>query len=77
MVYLKQDKKLNDFIKTKNNYFNLEFEGNLNKLAKAFRKYLGQQLRIKFTPQLKFYYDDTMTYTEKLDTIFHNIDNKE
>ena len=36
-----------------------------------------QQLRIKFTPQLKFYYDDTMTYTEKLDTIFHNIENKE
>jgi ribosome-binding factor A len=25
-----------------------EIESNLNKLAKAFRKYLGQQLRIKF-----------------------------
>ena len=39
-----------------------EIESDLNAKAKAFRKYLGQQLRIKFTPQLKFYYDDTMTY---------------
>ena len=54
-----------------------EIELDLNSKAKAFRKYLGQQLRIKFTPQLKFYYDDTMTYTEKLDTIFHNIEDKE
>ena len=34
VVYLKQDKKLNEFIKTKNNYFNLELEGNLNKSQK-------------------------------------------
>ena len=41
------------------------------------KKYLGQQLRIKFTPQLRFYYDDTFTYTEKLNTIFHDIENKD
>ena len=35
-----------------------EIESNLNSKAKAFRKYLGQQLRIKFTPKLKFYYDN-------------------
>ena len=34
VVYLKQDKKLNEFIKTKNNYFNLKLEGNLNKSQK-------------------------------------------
>ena len=54
-----------------------EIESDLNSKAKAFRKYLGRQLRIKFTPQLKFYYDDTMSYSEKLDTIFHNIGDKE
>ena len=54
-----------------------EIEINLNSKAKAFRKYLGQQLRIKFTPQLRFYYDDTFTYTEKLNTIFHDIENKD
>ena len=37
VVYLKQDKKLNEFIKTKNNYFNLELEGNLNKSQKKER----------------------------------------
>ena len=34
VVYLKQDTKLNEFIKTKNNYFNLELEGDLNKSQK-------------------------------------------
>jgi len=37
VVYLKQDKKLNEFIKTKNSYFNLELEGNLNKSQKKNR----------------------------------------
>ena len=34
VVYLKQDKKLNELIKTKNNYFNLELEGSLSKSQK-------------------------------------------
>lgn len=54
-----------------------EIELDLNSKAKAFRKYLGQELRIKFTPQLKFFYDDTLSYTEKLDTIFHDLNDKE
>ncbi len=37
VVYLKKDKKLNELIKTKNNYFNLELEGNLNSLQKTNR----------------------------------------
>ena len=37
VVYLKKDKKLNEFIKTKNNYFNLELEGNLNSSQKKSR----------------------------------------
>ena len=37
VVYLKQDKKLNELIKTKNNFFNLELEGNLSKLQKKDR----------------------------------------
>lgn len=49
-------------------------ESELNKLRKAFRKYLGHELAIKFTPELKFYYDDSFEYTEKLDKIFQNID---
>ena len=37
VVYLKKDKKLNELIKTKNNYFNLELEGNLNSIQKTNR----------------------------------------
>ncbi len=45
----------------------------LNRLAKAFRKYLGNELRIKYTPELKFYFDDTLAYSQQLDEIFHNL----
>ena len=37
VVYLKKDKQLEELIKTKNNYFNLELEGNLNKSQKKKR----------------------------------------
>ena len=37
VVYLKKDKKLSELIKTKNNYFNLELEGNLNNSQKKNR----------------------------------------
>ena len=37
VVYLKQDKKLNELIKTKNKYFNLQLEGNLSKSQKKDR----------------------------------------
>ena len=37
VVYLKQDKKLNELIKKKNNYFNSELEGSLSKSQKKER----------------------------------------
>jgi predicted RND superfamily exporter protein len=43
VVYLKQDKKLNEFIKTKNNYFNLELKGNLNNSQKEERNVLNEE----------------------------------
>ena len=46
----------------------------LNAKAKAFRKYLGQNLRIKFTPELKFFYNDTNSYIQKIEKIFHSLD---
>ena len=42
--------------------------------AKSFRKYLGQELQIKFIPELKFFYDETVAYTQKLDTIFQKLE---
>ena len=52
-------------------------EDALNSKAKAFRKYLGRMIRIKFTPDLKFYFDDTFSYTEIIENIFQNIDSKD
>ena len=52
-------------------------ESEMNAKAKAFRKYLGQELRIKYTPELKFFYDDTVSYAQKLDTIFHDLNIKD
>jgi len=43
VVYLKQDKKLKELIKTKNNYFNLELEENLNKSQKKKRDVFNEE----------------------------------
>ena len=43
VVYIKQDKKLNEFVKTKNNYFNLELEGSLNKSQKKDRENFNKE----------------------------------
>ena len=45
----------------------------LNKKSKAFRKYLGQEMTTKFTPKLRFFYDDSLEYTKKLDQLFNNL----
>ena len=43
VVYLKKDKKLNELIKTKNNYFNLELKGNLNSSQKKSRDIFNKE----------------------------------
>jgi predicted RND superfamily exporter protein len=43
VVYIKQDKKLNELVKAKNNYFNLELEGNLNKSQKKKRDVFNEE----------------------------------
>jgi|TARA_Y100000310_G_scaffold2306_1_gene2911 ribosome-binding factor A len=72
---LKYAKVFFSVVKKKKSIENLQLE--MNNRAKAFRKFLGQELRIKYTPELKFYYDDTMEYTQKLDSIFHQLDSHE
>ena len=48
-------------------------ENEMNKLRKAFRKYLGSQLNTKNTPELKFYIDDSHKYTEEIDKLIKEI----
>jgi len=45
----------------------------LNKMSKAFRKYLGQEIQIKNTPDLVFYLDETVKHEEHMMKIFKNL----
>ena len=45
----------------------------MNKLRGPFRKYLAPELHIRFIPELTFYYDETIEYTEKIDRIINTI----
>jgi len=49
----------------------------LNNLSKAFRKYLGQSIRTKNTPELKFYKDESFEHEEHMLKIIQDLEVKE
>ena len=46
----------------------------INKHRKPFRKYMGPQISMKHTPDLRFYYDDTFEYAEYVSSLMKSID---
>ena len=46
----------------------------LNKHRKPFKKYMSPQLKLKSTPDLRFYHDDTLEYTEYVSKLMNNLD---
>ena len=56
--------------KLSNDQLNIE----LNKLRKPFKKYLGPELTMKHTPDLRFYFDDTYEYTEYVSSLIKKLD---
>ena len=52
-----------------------ELQAAMNDLQKAFRKYIGPELKIKNIPKLKFYFDESQEYTEKVDKLLKNLKN--
>ena len=46
----------------------------LNKRAKFIKGLVGKQITSKNIPDLTFYFDDSIEYYDKLDSIFHNLD---
>ncbi len=46
----------------------------INKFRKPFKKYLGPQLKMKHTPDLRFYFDDTYEYTEYVSKLINKLD---
>ena len=45
----------------------------LGEKHKLIRYHLGQKLTLKYTPQLRFYYDNTMEQVERLDHLIEEI----
>ena len=41
----------------------------MNKKQKAFKKYMSPQLSMRYTPDIKFYLDETLAYSEKIDSL--------
>ena len=53
-----------------------EVSKELNKKSKYIKGLIGKQITSKNIPELKFYFDDSIEYYDKLDKLFINIDGK-
>ena len=50
-----------------------ELQAAMNDLRKAFRKYIGPEVKIKNIPELKFYFDESQEYSEKIDKLMKDL----
>ena len=46
-----------------------KIEIEMNKKQKAFKKYMSPQLSLRYTPDIQFYLDETLAYSEKIDSL--------
>ena len=46
-----------------------KIEIEMNKKQKAFKKYMSPQLSLRYTPDIQFYLDKTLAYSEKIDSL--------
>ena len=51
---------------------NIEYK--INGISKRFKKYLGLEMRIKNIPDLRFIYDKSTDYAEKMNQIIQSMD---
>ena len=49
-------------------------EKKINSMSKGFKKYLGMEMRIKNIPDLKFIYDQSLNYTEKMSQVIESLE---
>ena len=50
-------------------FSNPEIDIEINKKQKAFKKFMSAQLTIRYTPDIRFIMDETLTYTEKIERL--------
>ena len=43
----------------------------MNSNIKEYRYHLGNSIQVKYVPQIKFYYDDTMQEVEKINSLIN------
>ena len=43
----------------------------MNQNINDYRYQLGNRIKVKYVPQIKFYYDDTMEEVEKINTLIN------
>ena len=46
-----------------------KIEIEMNKKQKAFKKYMSPQLTLRYTPDIQFYLDETLAYSDKIDSL--------
>jgi len=46
----------------------------INQRRKAFKKYMGPELHLKSTPDLRFYKDESIIYEDKINQMLHELD---
>ena len=47
----------------------------INKKRKAFKKFLGPKLNLRYTPDLKFYLDKTLIRSQEISNLINNVKN--
>jgi len=54
-----------------------ELEKEMNEASDFFRKFVAEKMDLRQTPKLKFYYDESIEYGEKIEGILKSIHEKE
>jgi len=48
----------------------------MNKKQKAFKKFMGPELHLRNVPDIRFYLDESLVYSEKIDRLLKKSDKK-
>lgn len=54
-----------------------ELEKEMNEASDFFRKFVAMKMNLRQTPKLHFYYDDSVSYGNKIENILNEIHEKE
>ena len=46
----------------------------INNHRKAFKKFMGPKLRLKYIPDLRFYHDERMEYGDRISKLFRDLE---